>query len=154
VRREPLLLQRRPHNAELKGGGTNEILNWDGQTVLFNDLLCFTEREISMKVIGLGSDNNLICEISHQELEKFFNCYYKDSDPMRKSIRELKAGSALNLGQGYDHLSEIRSAFKQMQDFIKANENVIKGISSGLLLMTEVKFENSSSDTQITPQVI
>lgn len=79
-----------------------------------------------MKVIGVGSDNNLICEISHQELEKFFNCYYEDSDPMRKSIRDLRAGSALNLGQGYDHLSEIRSAFKQMQDFIRANETVIK----------------------------
>ena len=104
-----------------------------------------------MKVIGVGSDNNLICEISHQELEKFFNCYYKDSDPMRKSIRDLRVGSALNLGQGYDHLSEIRSAFKQMQDFIRANETVIKGISSGLLLMTEVKFDDNKNASQIAP---
>lgn len=104
-----------------------------------------------MKVIGVGSDNNLICEISHIELDKFFNCYCKDSDPMRKSIRDLKAGSTLNLGQGYDHLSEIRSAFKHMQDFIKANESVIKGISSGLLLMTDVKFDDTQSDSQNAP---
>ena len=92
-----------------------------------------------MRVLDEGGAGKLICEVEKSELEKFFNCYYKDADPIRKTIHELKAGSSISLSEGYDHLTDIKIAFGRMQDFIKANDSVIKGISKGLLLMTEVR---------------
>ena len=97
-----------------------------------------------MKVIGFGGDNKIICEIDRSELQKFFNCYYNDrSNPYVKTIDDLKAGSILDLGSGYDHLSEIKLAMQELKDFVKAHERVMKGISSGLLLLAEVKTEST-----------
>lgn len=99
-----------------------------------------------MKVIGLASDNKLICEVSREELEKFFNAYYKSDDLMYRSIRELKAGSELDLGRGYDHLSDIKSAFDGLKGFVKANQKIMKAVSSGLLLVAKSDLDDKQGE--------
>jgi len=89
-----------------------------------------------MDIIGEGKDGNLICEVSRNELEKFFNCFYRNGSEQSKKIQSLKPGQAIDLSKGYDHLSEINSAFHKIKEFVGANESVIKAISSGLILMS------------------
>jgi len=62
-----------------------------------------------VKVIAKASDSKYICEVSHEELEKFLGQYYGN-------MRRLEVGQELNLGQGYDFAGRIESACKSMTD--------------------------------------
>lgn len=81
-----------------------------------------------MKVIAVKSENyskSYICEVTHQELEKFLNLYFGKLDV-------LKDGDVIDLGKGYDHASEIKSAMKKTQDFIDSHPKIIKSILMGI----------------------
>lgn len=62
-----------------------------------------------MKVIAKANDSTYICEVSHTELEKFFDKYYGN-------MSKLSVGDNINLGQGYDFASRIESACKSMTE--------------------------------------
>jgi hypothetical protein len=62
-----------------------------------------------MKVIAKVSESRYMCEVSHEELEKFFNKYYGN-------LSKLTVGQEVNLGQGYDFSVRIESACKSMVD--------------------------------------
>lgn len=65
-----------------------------------------------MKVIAKSSESKYICEVSHEELEKFLDQYYG-------KLRKLDVGHELNLGQGYDFSARIESACKSMADAMR-----------------------------------
>jgi hypothetical protein len=62
-----------------------------------------------MKVIAKASDSKYLCEVSHEELEKFLNQYYGN-------LSKLSVGQEVNLGQGYDFAGRIESACKSMAE--------------------------------------
>lgn len=65
-----------------------------------------------MKVIAKASESKYLCEVSHEELEKFMNQYYG-------KMSKLSVGQDLNLGQGYDFAARIEAACKSMADAMK-----------------------------------
>lgn len=80
-----------------------------------------------MKVLGVGSKRGdaYICEVSHQELEKFLKKYYG-------KLERLNVGQEIDLGTGYDHASDIESAVKTIQNHMKAHKAVFDVINKGL----------------------
>lgn len=76
-----------------------------------------------MKVIAKANEGRYICEVSHDELEKFFNQYYG-------KLGKLAVGQDVNLGQGYDFSSRIESACKSMTD-------AMRGFDSARSVMTD-----------------
>jgi hypothetical protein len=72
-----------------------------------------------MKVIAKANDSTYICEVSHDELEKFLNQYYG-------KLPKLGVGQSVNLGQGYDFASRIETACRQMADAMKAFDDARK----------------------------
>ena len=66
-----------------------------------------------MKVIAKVSETKYVCEVTHDELEKFMNLYYG-------KMSRLTVGEEVNLGQGYDFSSRIESACKAMADSMRA----------------------------------
>lgn len=80
-----------------------------------------------MKIIGIGEKNKYICEVSHEELEKFLNLYYN-------KLSTLKHGDTIDLGKGYDFHIKIEDALKKTKEFIKSNSDIISAITSGLLI--------------------
>jgi hypothetical protein len=60
-----------------------------------------------MKVIAKANESTYLCEVSHEELEKFLNQYYGN-------LSKLSVGQEVNLGQGYDFAVRIESACKSM----------------------------------------
>ena len=65
-----------------------------------------------MKVIAKVSESRYLCEVSHDELEKFFNKYYGN-------LPKLNVGQEVDLGQGYNFAARIESACKSMIDASK-----------------------------------
>lgn len=65
-----------------------------------------------MKIIGIAQHGGYIAEISHTELEKVANKYYG-------KLPDLKVGSEMDLGAGYNFCREIQSACKEMEDAVK-----------------------------------
>lgn len=76
-----------------------------------------------MKVIAKANDSTYICEVSHDELEKFFNQYYGKHP-------KLSVGASVNLGQGYDFAGRIESACNKMAEAMKAFEEARKVMTS------------------------
>jgi hypothetical protein len=78
-----------------------------------------------MKVIGQVDHDTFICEVSHGEVEKFFNLYY---DKMKR----LKVGDKVDLGKGHDYASQIADALRKTKEFVSANQQVVTAILNGL----------------------
>lgn len=87
-----------------------------------------------MKVIGKIKDDGkwskYICEIGHEELEKFLNLYYGKLSP-------LDVGKEIDLGKGYDFAQNAKEACKQTSDFLKANAKIIKTITDGITFIAD-----------------
>jgi len=81
-----------------------------------------------MKILGEAKNRKYICEVSHQELEKFLNQYYGN-------LKSLSPGDEIDLGKGYNFLSETKSAVGKVQDFIESNKLIIEAIINGVNLM-------------------
>jgi len=72
-----------------------------------------------MKVIAKANDSKYICEVSHDELEKFLNQYYGKLD-------KLSVGQEVNLGQGYDFSARIEQACKNMTEAMRSFDSARK----------------------------
>ena len=83
-----------------------------------------------MKVIAKASESTYICEVSHDELEKFMDQYYG-------KMQRLQVGDAVNLGQGYDFASRIETACREMTDAMKAFESARKTMTAFALAIAE-----------------
>ena len=69
-----------------------------------------------MKVIAKADSSTYLCEVSHSELEKFFNQYYG-------KMKQLNVGEQVNLGQGYDFSARIEDACKKMSEAMRGFES-------------------------------
>ena len=87
-----------------------------------------------MKVIGTSSSSTYICEVSHSELEKFMNRYYRNN-----GLKELEAGDVVDLGRGHDFARETADAIKKTEEFIKANKKIVETILNGFSFMGNVQ---------------
>lgn len=76
-----------------------------------------------MKVIAKADDSTYICEVSHDELEKFLNQYYGKQP-------KLSVGDSVNLGQGYDFAVRIEAACKKMAEAMVAFDDARKVMTS------------------------
>lgn len=76
-----------------------------------------------MKVIAKANDSKYICEVSHEELEKFMNQYYG-------KIEKLSVGQEVNLGQGHNFAVRIEDACRKMSDAMKAFDDARKVMTS------------------------
>ena len=83
-----------------------------------------------MKVIAKIKSRKYVCEVTHGEIEKFTENFFNKITP-------LEVGDNFDLGAGYDHLREIRSAMEQTKKFIKANKTIIEAITNGLLITND-----------------
>lgn len=77
-----------------------------------------------MKVIA-KTDNNYICEVSHNEIEKYLNKYFN-------RLNRLKIGDIIDLGKGHDFWIETKTALKTTEEFISKNKKTINTILTGI----------------------
>jgi hypothetical protein len=86
-----------------------------------------------MKVLGLSGQNydkKYICEVDHEELEKFLGQYYG-------KMNKLEVGQEVDLGKGYDFARDAKDAFNSLQDVIDKNAKVLKAITDGVSFLGE-----------------
>lgn len=76
-----------------------------------------------MKVIAKANDSKYICEVSHEELEKFMNQYYGN-------LEKLSVGQEVNLGQGHNFAVRIEDACRKMSEAMKAFDDARKVMTS------------------------
>ncbi len=81
-----------------------------------------------MRVIGNIKKDRYVCEVSHNELEKFLDRY----GYQKENLDGLKAGDFVDLGKGYDFNKDALEAMKKTEEFIKANKSVIEAIMTGI----------------------
>lgn len=91
-----------------------------------------------MKVIAKASDSKYLCEVSHDELEKFMGQYYG-------KLVKLSVGAELNLGQGYDFSGRIETACKQMADAMKAFDDARKVMTSYAVVIANSSTEGGAA---------
>lgn len=84
-----------------------------------------------MKVIAKVDHKKYICEISHEEIEKFMALYYDGG------LKELNVGAVVDLGEGQHQLDATKRALKETQQFFKNNADTIKAITNAFLLTNE-----------------
>jgi len=84
-----------------------------------------------MKVIAKIESRRYVCEISHDEIEKFLNLYYN-------KLKTMEIGQEFDLGKGYDFAEETKEALKKTEEFIKANEKVVSAILGGISLVGRI----------------
>lgn len=82
-----------------------------------------------MKVIGACGDKKYICEVNHDELEKYFNKYYGN-------MSTLRVGQEVDLGKGYNHAKDMKQAMEKTKEFIEANKKIVQSIMNGLSIST------------------
>jgi hypothetical protein len=82
-----------------------------------------------MNVIGVCGNNKYICEVSHDELEMYFNKYYGNMCPLR-------VGQEIDLGKGYNHARDMKQAMEKTKEFIEANKKIVQAIINGLSIST------------------
>jgi ribonucleotide reductase alpha subunit len=80
-----------------------------------------------MKVLGTSKDaKTYICEVNHEEIEKFLDLYYNN-------MSKLNVGDEINLGEGRDWWQATLQALTKTEDFFKAHQNNIKAITKAFL---------------------
>ena len=85
-----------------------------------------------MKIIGIKGRNEAICEIGHEELEKFLGLYYGKSE-------QFKVGQEIDLAKGFNHHREILSALETTRKFFEDNKSVVKAITDGIFITQNVE---------------
>ena len=90
-----------------------------------------------MKVIAKANESTYICEVSHDELEKFLNQYYGKR-------AKLSVGESVNLGQGHDFAGRIESAYNRMEEAMKAFDDARKVMTSYAVAVASSKTESGA----------
>lgn len=83
-----------------------------------------------MKVIAKASESKYLCEVSHDELEKFMGKYYGN-------MAKLSVGQEIDLGHGYNFSSRIETACRQMADAMKAFDEARKVMTDYALVISK-----------------
>ena len=91
-----------------------------------------------MRVIAKATESTYICEVSHDELEKFLNQYYG-------KLGKLSVGQSVNLGQGYDFAGRIESACNRMAEAMKAFDDARKVMTSYAVAVASGKTEGGAA---------
>lgn len=82
-----------------------------------------------MKVIAKKDRETYICEVSHREIEKYFDRYYG-----REDLKNLSVDQIIDLGKGHDFFRDTKSALEETRKFFKAHESTVRAIADGFLL--------------------
>lgn len=88
-----------------------------------------------MLVIAKASDSTYICQVNHDELEKFMNKYYG-------KMEKLKVGEEVNLGLGYNYAYKIEDACEKMTQAMKSFDQARATMTSFALALSKNKGEN------------
>lgn len=91
-----------------------------------------------MRVIAKANESTYICEVSHDELEKFLNQYYGKH-------AKLSVGESVNLGQGHDFAVRIESACNRMAEAMKAFDDARKVMTSYAVAVASSKTEGGAA---------
>lgn len=83
-----------------------------------------------MKVLAKKDDRTYICEVRHDEIEKFFNLYYSQT-----VFKKLSVDQIVDLGKGHDFFRETKSALEETRKFFKSHEPIVKAIANGFLFV-------------------
>lgn len=83
-----------------------------------------------MKVIAKISESRYLCEVSHDELEKFLDQYYG-------KLSKLSVGGEVNLGQGYDFAARIENACKKMAEAMEEFDRARNTMTAYALAIAE-----------------
>jgi len=81
-----------------------------------------------MRVIGKVKKDVYLCQVSHEELEKFLDRY----GYQKENLEGLDTGAYVDLAKGYDFHRDALAAMKKTEDFIQSNKLVIDTIMTGI----------------------
>lgn len=87
-----------------------------------------------MKVLGITESGSYICEVSHAELEKVLDKYYR-------RLEKLKPGQTVDIGAGHDFRNEIQGAAQSVLDAV-TKFNSAKGTMTQFALMIARQADN------------
>lgn len=88
-----------------------------------------------MKIIGKTREG-YICEVTSQELKKYYNIYYnQQAKEISYKIDDLNVGHTIDLGKGHDFYNDTKYALKQTQEFLQSNAKVINAITNGIKIL-------------------
>ncbi len=87
-----------------------------------------------MKVIGKARAKHYICEVTHDEIEKYLNLYYGNKN-------ELSIGDEVDMGQGYNWADKIKDAVSKMSDLIDKADQVTSALKMGRVFVGRMKKE-------------
>lgn len=94
-----------------------------------------------MKIIGIVENKKYIAEISHAEIEKFLDLFYRG-----KGLKELTVGETVDLGKGHDYARDIGEAMRKVQEMISSNQAVISAILNGMNIVRILADESSQEE--------
>ena len=89
-----------------------------------------------MKVIGKISDSRYICEVSHDELEKYLGLYFG-------KMTKILVGEVVDLGAGYNYHGQIKKICDSMEESIRYYKSNQDTLLAFVKLMKELPDENS-----------
>ena len=91
-----------------------------------------------MKILGEVSRDTYIVEIKKTEIEKIFDKYFD------KLNYDLKVGSEINLGAGYDFRSDIKRVCQEMITTMKSFENAQTTLHNFAVMVSELSDDSKS----------
>lgn len=97
-----------------------------------------------MKIIAVVDHDNFLAQINRRELEKHQNRYHSSQPHL-----EIKIGTELNLGCGFDFSSDIKNNLDKVQALITSSQPVVNAIINGLRI-ANCKDDNNYSMEKFT----
>lgn len=85
-----------------------------------------------MKVLAKKDNQTYICEVRHDEIEKYLDRYYG-----KESLKTLSVDQVVNLGKGHDFFRDTKIALEETRKFFESHESTVKAISNGFLLTVD-----------------
>jgi hypothetical protein len=91
-----------------------------------------------MKVIAKSSERAYLCEVSHDEIEKFMGLYYGN-------MKTLAVGQEVDLGQGHNFAVRIDDACKRMTEAMKAFDDARKVMTNYAMVIANSRTEGGTA---------
>ena len=85
-----------------------------------------------MKVIAKKDNQTYICEVRHDEIEKYLDRYYS-----KDSLKTLSVDQVVNLGKGHDFFRDTKRALEETRKFFESHKSTVKAIADGFLMTVD-----------------
>ena len=87
-----------------------------------------------MEVIAKKAYKVYICEVKHEEIEKFMNLHRYGN-----ALNEYDVDDIIDLSAGYNFHIKTEEALKATRDLINKNKDVIQTILEGITLVSKIR---------------